>query len=235
MQILEDAGAYLSIKEHAQNRLSEADEVPKADLPGLDCLHRCVHQLVPELEHVVSVRRYLYSFPRALYRDGCILLAQPGRCKKCSETKCSCWFGPALVRLMQEYDPNMDLDDIFWEYNREKKLADGEERVLTQGEAEDVAPKQEGGDYQPNTNAADTEDLCGFPAGCASEDDGSTKDSGNASQTVRGAASAIGHIHNRCPSNSNSRHNVPRAADARSKVRTSMALLSRLLGFELGD
>jgi len=138
MQILEDAGAYISMDEYARNCLQEADEVPEVDLPGLDCLNRCIRRLIPELEHEVSVRQYHYSTPRALQRDGHILLAHPKSCAKCPETKCSCWVGAALVRAMQAYDKNVDLDNIFWEYDREKKLAEDRERTSIQSQVQNV-------------------------------------------------------------------------------------------------
>ena len=121
MQILEDAGAYLSIEQYAQDCLLAADEGLAAGFPGFDCLNRCVRRLIPELEYDVSIRQYYHSTPRALHRAGKVVLAHPGRCKKCTESKCSCWVGPALVRIMKEYDKNLDLENVFWVYNQETR------------------------------------------------------------------------------------------------------------------
>jgi hypothetical protein len=157
MQILEDAGAYISIDEYARNCLQEADKLPEIDLPGLDCLNRCIRRLIPELEHDVSVRQYHYSTPRALHRDGHILLAQPKSCDKCPEIKCSCWVGAALVRAMQAYDKNVDLDTIFWEYDREKKSAEEQERISIQSQVQNVGAGREDGDLVASTSGAGLE------------------------------------------------------------------------------
>lgn len=170
MQILEDAGAYISVQEYAQNRLEEAVEISEKDLPGLICLNRCIRQLLPELEHDVSVREYHYSTPRALHRHGRILLAQPRPCNKCTERTCSCWIGPALVRIMQECDGSADLDNIFWVYNQEKKLADQQERTSTQNQGQssrikfedDGLPRIANGEIGGNHSSA---------AGCSSGED----------------------------------------------------------------
>jgi hypothetical protein len=58
MQVLEEAGAYISIEEYAQNCLLEADEVLGNELVGLGALNSCIRRSIPELTHDVSVRQY---------------------------------------------------------------------------------------------------------------------------------------------------------------------------------
>lgn len=157
MQILEDAGAYLPIKEYAQNCLLAADECLVSDFPGYDCLNCCVRQMIPELEHDVSVRQYHHSKPRALYQAGHILLAQPETCKRCAAgSKCSCWVGPALVRIMREYDQNLDLETIFYVYNKERKLADERERISNQSHVDNIVLERDSDHVHATTNSAET-------------------------------------------------------------------------------
>jgi hypothetical protein len=156
MQILENAGAYISIDEYAPNCLEAADKVPEAEFLGLDLLNRCIRRLIPKLEHDVSVRKYHYSTPRALQRDGHILLAQPNTCKNCPEIKCSCWVGATLVRAMQAYDKDVDLDKIFWEYEQEKTLAEEQERISTQSQVQNVGSGRKDDDLVAFTSIAKT-------------------------------------------------------------------------------
>lgn len=204
MQILEDAGAYISIKKYAQNRLEEAVEVPEKDLPGLIILNRCVRQLLPELKHDVSVRQYHYSTPRALHRHGRILLAQPRPCNKCTECTCSCWVGPALVRVMQECDENADLDNIFWVYSQEKKLADQHERLSTQNQGQNSTIKFEDDDL-PRTASGEIGGRLGSAAECSSGED----DTGNGTSGGRVTRQARG--------------NYKRQAAKASKFRTKVS------------
>lgn len=199
MQILEDAGAYVSIRQYAEERLSTADEIPETEQPGLAFLNVCIRQLLPELEHDVSVRRYHHSTPRALHQDGHILLAQPRPCKTCLESGCSCWVGPALVRIMQEYDKDADLDKIFWIYDWEKKAAAERERqrISSQRGAQNVGAGYENDSLQVNINGADDLGEHGEVAGYAGSDGSSPDEFAEtaASQGVRfeGDGSYITH------------------------------------------
>lgn len=87
MQVLEDAGAYVSIKAYAQNSLLKA-EVLENDLPGLDFLNCCIRGVVRALKHDVLIRVYHHSTPRGLHHGGRILLAAPRPCTKCTQEKC---------------------------------------------------------------------------------------------------------------------------------------------------
>ena len=129
MTILETAGAYTNIGQCTEKLLLQATELPATQLVGLDCLNGCLHSLVPELEHDVSVRQYPHSVPQVLYRGNRFVLAHPdalrsGGCQECPAGGCICWVGPAQLASMKQYDRNMARSRIFQIYDRERGLKD---------------------------------------------------------------------------------------------------------------
>jgi hypothetical protein len=129
MTIPEKAGAYTNIKEYTEKLLLEAVELPATQLVRLDCLNQCLHQLVPDLEHDVSVRQYTHSVPQVLYHGKRFFLAHPDArrkeaCQECPAEACLCWVGPALLAAIENYDPNMTRARIFQVYDKERGLKD---------------------------------------------------------------------------------------------------------------
>ncbi|KAF7512092.1 hypothetical protein GJ744_002805 [Endocarpon pusillum] len=218
MQILENAGAYIPIGEHARNRLLEA-EVLATDLPGTDCLNRCVRRLIPELEHDVSVRQYRFSTPRALNREGRIVLAEPMPCKKCIEKKCSCWVGAALVRIMQEYDTNADLDSIFWVYDQERRLANEQERLAGQIQTQNIMPEAHCDGVQASTSGTETKAISGLAVGWSTGDEDSGNETWNGSTTVQNLATTENEP---SPSNVDYHHENADASKSKTKVYATL-------------
>ena len=102
---------------------------------------------------------------------------------------------------MQDFDEQADLDAVFWEYNRERKIADEHERIVTQSQAQNAVFKGEPDDIQAGTNGTETGGRLGLAAICATEDDNSSDEAGNGSQAPRASkvwskvsASATFHI-----------------------------------------
>lgn len=222
MQILENAGACIPIREHARNCLFEAEKVLATDLPGIDCLNRCVRRLIPELEHDVSVRQYRFSTPRALHCEGRIVLAEPMPCKKCTESKCSCWVGAALVRIMQAYDANVDLDSIFWVYDQERKLANEQERLAGQVQTQNIMPKADIDGVQASTSRTETETISGLAVGWSTEDEDSGNETWYGSTTVHN----LDTTENK-PSSSNVNYHHENANASRSKIKVGALIKLR--------
>jgi hypothetical protein len=126
---------------------------------------------------------------------------------------------------MQEYDMNCDLDNIFWEYDQERKIASDRERVALQGRAEIVTRKEDENLSQTSSTVAHTGTPFGFGAGYVTDEDDSGNDSLGGSVPKQDVNSHRGFHNTAFFSNGNKDNEAAEAAEAsKAPIQASSCL-----------